>query len=186
MKCTYGITTPRVILADKTVIAPKIVTYREEVKVQGNGIYYCQSVEDIISSLMTDEQIRWTVNEFCENDKSPYTCDDGEPRLHSARKLFDWCLASGGSKAPAIKTDQVDFSINYLAVGTKMPSPKGKFLKKLVDKNPRKEATHGFHSMGILINYDEPVSYETYLAEGGRPQDLRHDWNKGHVEIVNG
>lgn len=178
MKCTYGITTPRVILADGTIVSPKIVTYREEVKVQGNGIYYCQSVEDIISSLMTDQQIRWTVNEFCENDKSPYTCDDGEPRLHSARKLFDWCLASGGSRAPAIKTDQ--------AVGTKMPSPKGKLLKKLVDKNPRKEATHGFHSMGILINSDEPVSYETYLAEGGRPQDLRHDWNKGHVEIING
>ena len=178
MEYTYAITPPRVILESKKIVAPKIVAFGEEVKAQGNGIYYCKSVEDIISSLMTNEQIVWTVNEFCENNKSPHTCDDGGPRLHAARKLFDWCLASSGSKAPVIKTDK--------AVGNKMPSPKGKFLKKLVDKNPRKEATHGFHSMGILINSDEPVSYETYLAEGGRPQDLRHDWNKGHVEIING
>ena len=177
MKCTYGITTPRVILADKTVIAPKIVTYQEEVTVQGNGIYYCQSVKDIEDSLMTDEQIRWTVNEFCKNDKSPYACDDGEPRLHSARKLFKLCEGKKSNDLPPL---------DVTSPNNKMPSPKGKFLKKLVEKNPRKEATHGFHSMGILINSDEPVSYETYLAEGGRPQDLRHDWNKGHVEIVNG
>ena len=178
MEYTYAITPPRVSLGSKKIVAPKIVTFGEEVEAQGNGIYYCKSAEDIVSSLMTNDQIVWTVNWFCENAKSPHTCDDGGPRLHAARKLYDWCLASAGSKVPVVKSDQ--------AVDTKMPSPKGKFLKKLVEKTPRKEATHGFHSMGILINSDEPVSYETYLAEGGRPQDLRHDWKKGHVEIITG
>ena len=59
----------------------------------------------------------------------------------------------------------------------------GKMLKCLVDKNPRRQNTHGFHSMGILINAGEPVSYESYVAQGGRRQDLAWDVKKGYVEI---
>ena len=57
-------------------------------------------------------------------------------------------------------------------------------IKCLVDKNPRRQNTHGFHSMGILINAGEPVSYEAYIAQGGRRQDLAWDINKGYAEVV--
>jgi len=60
----------------------------------------------------------------------------------------------------------------------------GKMIKCLVDKNPRRQNTHGFHSMGILINAGEPVSYESYIAQGGRRQDLAWDIQKGYAEAV--
>jgi len=60
----------------------------------------------------------------------------------------------------------------------------GKMIKCLVEKNPRRQNTHGFHSMGILINSSVPVSYENYISEGGRPNDLAWDLEKGHVELV--
>ena len=60
----------------------------------------------------------------------------------------------------------------------------GKMIRCLVEKNPRREGTKGFHSMGILINSSVPVSYENYISEGGRPNDLAWDLEKGHVELV--
>ena len=60
----------------------------------------------------------------------------------------------------------------------------GKMIRCLVEKNPRRENTKGFHSMGILINSSVPVSYENYISEGGRPNDLAWDLEKGHVELV--
>lgn len=60
----------------------------------------------------------------------------------------------------------------------------GKMIKCLVEKNPRRQNTHGFHSMGILINAGEPISYEAYIAQGGRRQDLAWDIDKGYAEAV--
>ena len=60
----------------------------------------------------------------------------------------------------------------------------GKMIKCLVEKNPRRQNTHGFHSMGILINAGEPVSYESYVAQGGRRQDLAWDIQKGYAGIL--
>ena len=60
----------------------------------------------------------------------------------------------------------------------------GKMIKCLVEKNPRRQNTHGFHSMGILINAGEPVSYESYIAQGGRRQDLAWDIQKGYAGIL--
>ena len=70
--------------------------------------------------------------------------------------------------------------------GKKKPRGKyaGKMIRCLVEKNPRREGTKGFHSMGILINSSVPVSYENYISEGGRPNDLAWDLEKGHVELV--
>jgi len=71
---------------------------------------------------------------------------------------------------------------------SKIAKPRGKYAGKsircLVEKNPRREGTKGFHSMGILINSSIPVSYENYISEGGRPNDLAYDIEKGHVELV--
>jgi len=60
----------------------------------------------------------------------------------------------------------------------------GKMIRALVEKNPRRQNTHGFHSMGILINAGEPVSYESYIAQGGRRQDLALDIQKGYAGIL--
>lgn len=70
--------------------------------------------------------------------------------------------------------------------------PRGKYAGKTIEcltmnrvvKNPRRENTHGFNSMGIIINAGGSVSYEEYIAQGGRPNDLAYDIEKGHVELV--
>ena len=66
--------------------------------------------------------------------------------------------------------------------------PRGKYAGRMIRtisvRNPRREGTKGFHSMGILINAGEPVSYESYIAQGGRPNDLAWDLEKGHVVLV--
>ena len=60
----------------------------------------------------------------------------------------------------------------------------GRMIRTISVRNPRREGTKGFHSMGILINAGEPVSYESYIAQGGRPNDLAWDLEKGHVVLV--
>tara|TARA_R110002050_G_scaffold115705_5_gene231959 strand:- start:2496 stop:3089 length:594 start_codon:yes stop_codon:yes gene_type:complete len=79
-------------------------------------------------------------------------------------------------------------NMGMAVVKTDVKKPRGKYAGKsircLVEKNPRREGTKGFHSMGILINSSIPVSYENYISEGGRPNDLAYDIEKGHVELV--
>ncbi len=60
----------------------------------------------------------------------------------------------------------------------------GRMIRTISVRNPRREGTKGFHSMGILINAGEPVSYESYIAQGGRSNDLAWDLEKGHVVLV--
>lgn len=75
---------------------------------------------------------------------------------------------------------------------SKIGKPSGKYAGKTIEcltmnrvvKNPRRENTHGFNSMGIIINAGGSVSYEEYIAQGGRPNDLAYDIEKGHVELV--
>jgi hypothetical protein len=75
---------------------------------------------------------------------------------------------------------------------SKIAKPSGKYAGKTIEcltmnrvvKNPRRENTHGFNSMGIIINAGGSVSYEEYIAQGGRPNDLAYDIEKGHVELV--
>jgi hypothetical protein len=79
-------------------------------------------------------------------------------------------------------------NMGMAVVKTDVQKPRGKYAGKsircLVEKNPRREGTKGFHSMGILINSSIPVSYENYISEGGRPNDLAYDIEKGNVELV--
>lgn len=55
----------------------------------------------------------------------------------------------------------------------------GKIIRKLEDKNPRREGTVGFDSWALLKS---GMTYEKYLEAGGRRQDLAwdlaHNWVK--------
>ena len=75
-------------------------------------------------------------------------------------------------------------SANYPKKRGRKAGFEGKMIRALVEKNPRRQNTHGFHSMGILINAGEPVSYESYIAQGGRRQDLAWDIQKGYAGIL--
>jgi len=75
-------------------------------------------------------------------------------------------------------------AVNDKPVSKRKSSYAGKILKSLCTVNPRREATHGFHSMGILINAGAPISFESYIEQGGRLNDLKWDIEKGHVEVI--
>lgn len=54
----------------------------------------------------------------------------------------------------------------------------GKFFK-LVKENPRREGTHGHKSFNLL---KDGMTYDEYIAAGGRNNDLRWDIDHGWVE----
>ncbi len=59
----------------------------------------------------------------------------------------------------------------------------GKKIFKLGDhktKNPRREGTHGWKSWEII---KDGMSYEDYVAAGGRNRDLMHDVKLGRIEL---
>lgn len=56
----------------------------------------------------------------------------------------------------------------------------GKHIKKLVKDNPRREGTHGFKSFALIT---AGMTYEAYLAAGGRRQDLAWDVRHQFVRV---
>jgi hypothetical protein len=56
----------------------------------------------------------------------------------------------------------------------------GKKLRPLVDENPRREGTWGFKSMAIILS-NPGITYEDFVAAGGRNNDLVWDIKHGHV-----
>lgn len=57
----------------------------------------------------------------------------------------------------------------------------GKRIKKLVKDNPRRKGTAGFKSFGLITS---GMSYEDYLAKGGRRQDLAWDVDHKYVKVA--
>ena len=51
-----------------------------------------------------------------------------------------------------------------------------------VKDNPRKVNTFGWHSMQIILDNPDGISYESFIKKGGRAKDLTWDVKKGHVE----
>lgn len=58
----------------------------------------------------------------------------------------------------------------------------GKFIRKLVTENPRREGTWGHKSFSLIP--DEGISYEDYREAGGRNNDLQWDIDHKYVEVL--
>jgi hypothetical protein len=56
----------------------------------------------------------------------------------------------------------------------------GKTIIRLVKGNPRREDTHGYNSWNLL---KKGMTYEQYIAAGGRRVDLAWDLMKGNVKL---
>ena len=74
--------------------------------------------------------------------------------------------------------------------GPKVSKPRGQFagkwIKILVDKNPRKENTKevcGYASFNLLLKHGADMPYELYIKSGGRLEDLKWDIKKGWAEV---
>ena len=51
-----------------------------------------------------------------------------------------------------------------------------------VNSNPRRKETFGYYSMEIILN-NPGITYENYLAKGGRLQDLNWDLARNRVKV---
>jgi hypothetical protein len=56
----------------------------------------------------------------------------------------------------------------------------GKTIVKLSAENPRREGTNGWKSWNLIT---EGMTYEQYVAAGGRRVDLAWDLKAGHIEL---
>ena len=60
----------------------------------------------------------------------------------------------------------------------------GGIIKSNMNANPRREGTWGYKSFELILAAgDEGISYEDFLAKGGRNKDLAWDWNHGFVSV---
>jgi len=57
----------------------------------------------------------------------------------------------------------------------------GKKIFKLAKENPRRNGSIGFKSFALIKN---GMSYEQYIAAGGRRQDLAFDLEAKHVKLA--
>ena len=56
----------------------------------------------------------------------------------------------------------------------------GKPLYPATNDNPRRKGTHGHKSMAIILRHPG-ISYEDFIAKGGRYRDLWWDMEHGNV-----
>jgi hypothetical protein len=57
----------------------------------------------------------------------------------------------------------------------------GKKITKLVKENPRREGTHGLKSFDLIKT---GMTYEAFIAAGGRRQDLAYDIAHKFVKVA--
>jgi Skp family chaperone for outer membrane proteins len=97
-------------------------------------------------------------------------------------------LAAGTSKASALKkkekeSKKMSSENTEKASRGRTSSAEGKHIHKVGEwkkTNPRREGTHGHKSWEAI---KDGMSYEEFLASGGRNRDLMHDVKLGRIEI---
>jgi hypothetical protein len=97
--------------------------------------------------------------------------------------------ASKTAKVPATKADEGKAPAKTKRTATAEPTAQpgrvsqfaGKVIVKLVDSNPRREGTNGYHSFSLIR---KNMTYEQFIAAGGRRQDLVWDINKGNAKLI--
>lgn len=99
-----------------------------------------------------------------------------EPGKSTKRKTKESTMATKKAAKKAVKKAAKKTN----GAGRKPRIDTSKKLKKLVDKNPRREGTHGYKSFSLISN---GMTVEKYLEKGGRMNDLNWDIKHKYVEL---
>jgi hypothetical protein len=155
----------------------------------GNGFIIASDPRELATNPNTTLQI--LVNVY--NNNSSVMTKKFSDKLSGAKRVFEvikeenTTLDAFGEYISTKDAPWVDSAKKEVSKNSEVSSSRGKFSGKtihcLVKENPRRQATKGFHSMGILINSGDPVKYEDYIEQGGRRQDLQWDLDRKYVEI---
>jgi hypothetical protein len=165
----------------------------------GNGYLIVQGPEDVQKSRIPLDELVKFYN--YHNTLSPIK--SFRDRLTAAKKLVALAEAKAKKITPQQELNLASAS-ETVATTPKKPtiapvaqaakeevrkgrtsSFKGKKIHLSIDlkANPRREGTHGHKSMEIVINSKNGLTYEEYIAQGGRRQDLAWDLEHGNVWI---
>lgn len=166
-----------------------------DAQAHGNGRTLAANEEALIEARVTMDQMVSLYNALTPS--APVK--KFETKGHGAKRL----IVLAAAKAIEVKFQQEKEPMTATETAAKTAKPKkekvakepsekkgrqstfaGKkiFLADGVTENPRREGTGGFKSMEIIIaNACDGITYEDFIAAGGRRQDLVWDLDKGSV-----
>ena len=157
----------------------------------GNSLLIVCSPDDIIKSAVTIRQMVDLYNKHC--GKQPVALSDWETKKAAANCMI--ALAHAKAKK-IVPTEDRKETMSEVSVEKAAKSPsngrKGRNsmfdgrlfkVKEGTTANPRREGTKGYKSFAIvLLAGPKGITYEDFLAQGGRRVDLA--WDLEHETIV--
>jgi hypothetical protein len=160
---------------------------------EGNGRTLASTAEELASNSVTMGQMVGMYNKFVPAEQRIVKF---ESKAIAAKRL----ISLAESKATPVKEteEHKDMAATHTSE-KKEKAPKaakestgkrgrasgfaGKIIRAEVDENPRREGTGGHRSMEIILAHPKGISYEDFLAAGGRRQDLVWDLDKKAVSV---
>ena len=131
-----------------------------------------KSVSTIYKQLKAMDDVREGKNEKGAGSVFWIPQGDSEPQGAIEAPQSTQTLDDGHVAVPSVE--------NRAAKTGRKSKFEGKLFEATVKDNPRRKGSHGFRSLQIII--DRPwISYEDFIAAGGRQVDLRWDINSGNV-----
>jgi len=170
----------------------KIYPTRKDATSSGNGMIFASDAEELATSRFTNAEMVHLYNHFTPAAPIKKFAD----RATAAKRLIALAEAHGKAVDVALYADEVAAPApqakapKKAKAAAKQAAPEGtkrgrvsefsgKTIKSKVPENPRREGTQGFESFKIVLA-NPGITYEDYLAAGGRRQDLAwdldHDW----------
>lgn len=152
----------------------------------GNGFLIVQEPADIAKSTIPLDNLVQFYN--AHNTTNPIKS------FRDRKTAADRLLALAEAKAKIIKSAEQENEMQNAAL-KKEPSTEtrkgrtssfhGKVIRLApgITTNPRREGTHGYKSMEIIMKSKVGVIYEDFIRQGGRRQDLAWDLAHGNVVI---
>tara|TARA_R110000765_G_scaffold161498_2_gene265996 strand:+ start:192 stop:728 length:537 start_codon:yes stop_codon:yes gene_type:complete len=152
----------------------------------GNGFVLFENPEQLLGNPnIRDESCSLFVDAY--NNHSDKPVKKFESRQVAAKRITQLAATLEIEKDRRDKSGEntvTEEAVKKPAPKSKRTSLKGKMIQSVESFNPRRAATKGFHSMQILIDAGNPISYEAYISAGGRYKDLAWDINKGNAEVT--
>jgi|TARA_R110001599_G_scaffold28478_5_gene98493 hypothetical protein len=175
-----------IYIFDNKTYKTKSFASRKQTQSYGNGFIVASTPTELANNDNTTLQKLVNIFNNLSGDQTKKFPD----KITGAKRIFSKLLSIAPEKGWTPGMDEKLVSDSVPSKPKKVASQettKGRFAGKMircnVTENPRREATKGFHSMGILINASGDIPYEEYIALGGRRQDLAWDLDKGYVLV---
>ena len=153
------------------------------------GIKY----EIFLNKKMRDEKTNRmpTLRKFVEWHTKPNTLYVVTTTHHVQLVMNGWVVDQGGPKSlndfwgKNKRVEEVEVIIPKRKVASKSQYANVRLFPQawLMGANPRKKGTRGWHAFEILLK-NPGITYENYIAKGGRRQDLEWDLARKRITII--